>query len=423
MSRLRGVRAPAFVIGDGQAPPIFDGGIVLDGAGTILALGPFETVRKAHSGIHFESVDAVVLPGLVNAHTHLELSALRGQVSGGRGFAGWAEAMLSARDRLGPERDVEAIDAGVGELLRAGTVAVGEVTNTLAAVPALATAPLVGRVFHEVFGLTRQSGQAMLAEARAVRARMDVSSAVAGWPGNLSYSLSPHTLFTSYPELVRELLSEGRSRGARMSLHLCEHAAERAMLADGSGPLGRFFAARGATDLDFSPPGLGPVAYARALGALASDVIAVHLTDARPDELSEVAAVGAPVVLCPRSNLHIEVRLPPLTDLLAAGLRPGLGTDSLASVPTLDVLAEAQALRQRFPAVPPRTLIAMCTGWGAQALGFGELGTLRVGRAPGIVTVACGGASPSDPEAFVLDTRSAERELIVPAVVKEPLSP
>jgi 5-methylthioadenosine/S-adenosylhomocysteine deaminase len=155
------------------------------------------------------------------------------------------------------------------------------------------------------------------------------------------------------------------------------------------------------------------VAYAASLGALGPDVIAVHLADARPDEIARVAAAKSPVVLCPRSNLHIELKLPPLLEILNAGIRPGLGTDSLASNTTLDPLAEARSLHQRFPTVPARTLLAMATAFGADTLGFDKLvGRLRVGAAPGVVAFAHGAEAPGDPERFVLQNDRAQRTVL-----------
>jgi cytosine/adenosine deaminase-related metal-dependent hydrolase len=202
---------------------------------------------------------------------------------------------------------------------------------------------------------------------------------------------------------------------ARSSIHLCEHAAERAYLHDGSGPYLKFLADRGATSVDWAPPGLDPVRYAASLGALANDVIAVHLTDARPDELALVADAGVPVVLCPRSNLHIELKLPPLIEMLKAGIRPALGTDSLASNSSLDVLEEARALAARFPSVAPRILLAMATRYGAEVLGLqSRVGSLSQGLAPGVLAFPHDAEPLSDPERFVLSKAASRRTLLVP---------
>ncbi len=216
--------------------------------------------------------------------------------------------------------------------------------------------------------------------------------------------------------MLAALGADARAAGALTSVHLAEHAAERAFLRDGSGPFADFLRGRGVPLAAHVSPGVDAVRHAQSVGLLGPHALAVHLADARPDELALVAAAGAPVVLCPRSNLHIELRLPPLEALLAAEVRPALGTDSLASAPGLDVLGEARALRARFPRVAPRALVAMATGWGARALRVDDVaGTLAVGLAPGVVAFAhAAGAAPPDPEAWLLSERATTRAVLVP---------
>jgi cytosine/adenosine deaminase-related metal-dependent hydrolase len=404
---MRAIAGSWLITGGADDAPIAGGAVVLDEAEQILAVGEGEALRRRYPGARWEEHAAVLLPGLVNAHTHLELSALRGRVPGGRGFAAWVEAMLSARAGAVPEQDLEAIDVAISELLAAGTAAIGEVSNTLAAVEPLASAPLLGRVFHEVYGIRRDTGEAMLVLADQRKAEL------AGWPCNLSYAPAPHTPYTLHPEVLQELVARARALGRRTSLHLCEHPAERAFLAHGGGPFAEFLAARGATPPDWPPPGRDPVRYAQDLGALAHDVICVHLADAREDEIAVLSSARAPVVLCPRSNLHIELKLPPLLQLLAAGVRPGLGTDSLASSPSLDVLDEARALHERFPSVAPRLLLAMATSFGAEALGLAaHVGRLAKERGPGVIAFEHAGSPPADPERFVLGRGALRRHVL-----------
>jgi cytosine/adenosine deaminase-related metal-dependent hydrolase len=140
----------------------------------------------------------------------------------------------------------------------------------------------------------------------------------------------------------------------------------------------------------------------------------VHLTDARPEELELVARRGAPVVFCPRSNLFIETRLPPLLGAMAAGLMPALGTDSLASNASLDVLAEARALADRFPTVPASELLRMATWEGARALGRDDVGRIARGARPGLLAIAVdAGAMGDDPCAFVLKNLRSPRRWLV----------
>lgn len=381
---MRIVHADHLLLGD--APPVADGAAVVGDDGTIVAVGAARDVllHPDHARLPTERVRGVVFPGLVNAHTHLELSALRGRVPGGRGFVPWVEGLIAARSELSAEEEEEGVLAAVRELEATGTVAVGEVTNTLAAVHALARAHIGGCVFHEVFGTDPAR-----VEARLRGLALDVSERAGPWPTtDLTYAIAPHTLFTLDRTFARAFVEEARSRGVRTSLHLAEHPAERRALEAGEGPVVEWLSRQLRIDATSLPwPRQGPFATADALGALAPHVLLVHLTDARPDELGLVAQRGAPVVLCPRSNLTIEAQLPPLLAVLQAGIAPALGTDSLASNASLDVLAEARALHDRFPTVPGWELVRMATSNGAKALGRADLGALAPGLRPGLVAV------------------------------------
>lgn len=379
---MRAFSAPWVITGTPGEPPLRYASVVLDDEARVLAVGPTAALRARFPQASFRDEPAVLLPGLVNAHVHLELSKLRGETRSGGGFGPWVTSMMERRDALAPEQDAEAIDAGISELLRAGTVAIGEVSNTLASVELLGSAPLLGRVFHEVFGMSREVATHSLALARERR------QSFRDWPQNLSYALAPHTVYSLHPDVLRELTDDAQRDGVRTSLHLSEHAAERAFLRDGSGPFADFLARRNVPTSDFAAPGLSPVDYARKLGVLGPEVIAIHLCATTRDELVRVREAGSPAVLCPRSNLFIELKLPPLFDILDAGLTPGLGTDSLASNTTLDVLAEATALRDRFPQVDPGLLVSMATWYGAVALGLSHrVGALREGLSPGLLAI------------------------------------
>jgi aminodeoxyfutalosine deaminase len=402
---MRVVHADAIVTGD--APIVRDGAVVVGARGEIVECAPATEVLPRHAGAPVERVRGVVMPGLVNAHTHLELSALRGQVPGGAGFVPWVEHLIGLRAEAQPEEDESAIDQAVRELEAYGTVAVGEVTNSLAAVPVLARRGFVGCVFHEIFGVEREPLERRLAALPAMLAER-----VGAWPTeDLAYAATAHTLYTTHADVVRRLVRDAGERGARLSVHLAEHAAERRFLEAGDGPIVAWYEQRLKLRRDLlEPVAKSPVALAEELGALAPHVIVVHLTDARPEELALVAQRGSPVVFCPRSNLHIETRLPPLLAARAAGLSPALGTDSLASSASLDVLAEARALGDRFPGVPASELLRMSTWEGARALGRRDVGRIAKGARPGLIAID--GDAGDDPCAFVLRNTKAPRRWI-----------
>jgi cytosine/adenosine deaminase-related metal-dependent hydrolase len=392
----------ALAILPGDADAIPDGAVVFDADGRVLDVGPAARILPAHAGAPVTRHHAVLLPGLVNAHTHVDLSWLRGKVPGGRGFVAWVEQLVALRRFADPDEIAAGYAEAADELRAAGTAAVGDVGRSREAAGAVARRGIGGWFFRELRGVDPDGG------ARGLALLRDAEPA----PAPLRTGVVPHALYTTRETTLRAVAALARERGTRLSLHLAEFAAERAYLRDRSGPVTPWLSTVG-FDHALAPRGESPIACAAALGLLAPDVLTVHLADARRPELDQLAAAGARAVLCPRSNLHIQTLLPPLLDVLAAGLRPALGTDSLASSPSLDVLAEAAALRARFPTAPLRALLAMATAWGADALDLPALGRLAPGATPGLLAVAVTGMAPRDPFAHVLGSPVASRRWVV----------
>lgn len=396
MTRL--LHADAVLIGDGST--VRDGAVVLDGE-RVVDVGPAADVRARSTGARVERVKGVLLPGLVNAHTHLELSGLRGKLPQGAGFVPWLEALQKARvEELEEERDA-AIDRAIASMVEAGVVAVGEVTNSLVAWPRLSR-HFFGAVFHEVFAVDKLRGLEQVAKLEAARDAIDPKN------GAMKWVPTPHALYSTHPDVVRALL--WATQGGPLTIHLAEHAAERAFLRDGGGPLAAFYRARGLDPKSFPVPETDPVSAAKDLGLLRRDAALVHLADAKPGELDLVAEAGAIAVLCPRSNLQIETRYPPLSAMVKRGIRLALGTDSLASSPSLDPLAEAKALLERTPEIPASALISAATSGGARAVGWSG-GKLEKGSAPGVLHVEGELPADVDPSAWTVKSGGARRLL------------
>jgi cytosine/adenosine deaminase-related metal-dependent hydrolase len=335
-------------------------------------------------------VDAVLLPALVNAHLHLELSHLAGAVPGGRGLVPWIRALVAARAAGGPAGP--AMEAAAASLVAAGVAAVGDVTNTLASLGPLARAGIGGTLFHEVFGYA----EARCAEAE--RAAAEARARAGAPPRGLSFAPSPHAVYSTHPPTLARLLRAGPA-----SVHVAEDPAERRFCAEAAGPFAELAAALGV-----APGTLAPTARS-AVAAVAphasARTLAVHAVDLDAEDLRELAACGATVVLCPRSNLHVGGRLPDLPRLLGAGLPLAVGTDSLASSPSLSPLAELAALRRAFPGVPAERLLPLA--WAGPAVGAPWAGRLEAGRAPGVLAAPLGGVRPADPFAWLLDLFAA----------------
>lgn len=353
------------------APPIRDGAVAVDAQGRIAAVGPARALRTLGSPVEH---DAILMPGLINAHLHLELSHLR--VPGGDGLVAWVRALLKARGeaQVDARRAAQTAQAAAHEMAARGTVACVDITNDGSTAPLFSAAGIEARV---------------LVERIAPRA----APAAARLPNTTE---TAHATYSCSAAALQKLAA---LNGGRLpSIHVEEDPAEAEWLVDGQGPLRDFLVERDALPSS-PPPGMRPVAWLDELGVVGRGTLLVHLTVADEASLETAASRGAIAVLCPRSNLHIGGRLPPVEGVRAAGLRAALGTDSLASSPSLDVLGEAQALARA--GVACAWILRAATMGGAEAMGASHLGALAVGKKPGVIAVGSDARGIADAEKFV----------------------
>jgi cytosine/adenosine deaminase-related metal-dependent hydrolase len=375
----------------GAATAIADGAVVLDG-GRVVAVGPREKVERRHGP--GERLDAILLPALVNAHLHLELSHMKGRVAGGEGLAAWLGLFLSSRASTRPGEPEEAMAMAAEDLRRAGVAAVGDISNTLASLDALARVGICGTVFHEVFGFSPERLESMSLAAKAERTRRGLP------PPGLPVRESPHAVYSTHRQGLEALLRAGPG-----SLHLAEDPAERLFVRDGTGPFRRLHEAMGGAEVDsLRVRGTSPVAAVARF--LTHRHLAVHCVDLDDADVRLLAASGATAVLCPRSNRYIVGALPRLEALLEAGIPLAVGTDSLASSPSLAPLPELALLRREIPSIPASRLLPLA--WNGAAVGAPHVGRLVPGPAPGVLAAPLGGAHPTDPFEFLLDAFGAE---------------
>jgi cytosine/adenosine deaminase-related metal-dependent hydrolase len=359
--------------------------VVVDGSGTIVALGLRAEMKSAFASLPEERAEGVLLPGLVNAHAHLDLSILAGRLSGGQGLAAWAMQVGRAAAAFSAEQRCDAARRAALAAVAAGTAAVGDVGNTLLAVPALAGAGLAGVFFHELLG----SREAATGDALADAEREHRKFLQAGpWPKNLARVPAPHALYSAGPDLLRRIFISAAGTGHSTSIHVAEDEDEILLLRDGTGRWAQVLASL-QVPAGTRTPGLGPVAYLESLGAFAGDrpPLLVHMVCASAQDIALAHKHRAPVVLCPRSNLHIGGRLPDVRALLAADVMLALGTDSLGSSPDLSLWGEMAALASHFPDLAPEVWLAAATAGGAAALGLPALGALAPGKRPGLIDV------------------------------------
>jgi len=377
--------------GDAAAGAIRDGAVALDGD-VVVAVGPRADVEARYGA--GERRDGVILPAVVTAHLHLELSHMAGMVAGSEGLPAWIELFVSARARARDRDPGPAMTMAAEDLVRYGVAAVGDVSNTLASVAPLADAGISGTVFHEVFGLTPRRMLEATEAAKALR------EALPPPPPGLRVVPSPHAIYsTHHPSLV-ELLKAGPG-----SLHLAEDPAERAFVSTGKGGFGHLVARMGGRARDLVPKGRSAVAVVAPY--LAPHHLVVHVVDVDEDDLALLRASGATAVLCPRSNGFISGKLPPLAALLAAGIPLAVGTDSLASCPSLAPLADVAVLCRAFPSIPASRILPLA--WNGPAVGAPHVGALVPGLAPGVLAAPARLKRVEDPFELVVAFGAEER--------------
>ncbi|HJR60516.1 MAG TPA: amidohydrolase family protein [Vicinamibacterales bacterium] len=357
-------------------PPIAEGWVAVED-GRVLSVGG---AGDAPPGTGRERMlEAAILPGLVNAHTHLELSWMRDQVPPAPSMPEWVERLIALRRTVGPEPP-EPIAAAIREARAAGTSLLGDVTNTLAAYEPLADSEMSAAIFRELLGFNVPDPAALVGAAQR---QIDELTPIA-W---LRASIVPHAPYSVSPALLRAI-AVGHG-DVPMSIHLGESAEEIEFLRTGGGAWRDLLASLGMWSGDWRAPGVGPVAHIAANGLLTARLLAVHCVQLTDGELQQLAAAGATVVTCPRSNRWTGAGLPPVERFYASGARVAVGTDSLSSVEDLNLFSELRMMRQLAPAVPARAILASATKHGADALGFGdELGTIEAGKRADLIAVA-----------------------------------
>jgi aminodeoxyfutalosine deaminase len=360
-------------------PPVPNGWVHVDGQ-RVQAVGGAPDAAPA--GV--EVVDlgrAAILPGLVNAHTHLELSWMAGRVPPSDAMPAWAAALIALRQTV-PSDPEAPIEAAVRDARAAGTSLVGDVTNTLGAYGPLLDSELAAAVFLEVLGFNAADPGRVLDSARR---RIDDLLAVA-W---LRPSVVPHAPYSVSPELFRAIAAAGHGP---LSVHVGESADEVQFLADGTGAWRELLGRLGAWSDRWAAPACRPVEYLDRLGLVSERLLAVHCVQADERELARLAAAGATIVTCPRSNRWTGAGSPPIEQFYASGARVAIGTDSLASVEDLNLFAELAAVRRLAPGVPAGRLLASATLAGAEALGFAEqYGSIEPGKHADLIAVAIPG--------------------------------
>jgi cytosine/adenosine deaminase-related metal-dependent hydrolase len=414
-----------------DSPVIENGAVVIDD-GRITAVGP---AHELSAGKTVDYGDAVILPGLVNAHTHLELSLLAGRVPPTSDFIDWLQRLIALRaadlspelrasepgasatgeppplqrgDTGGTTSDsraerspgapgtradspaydnpiadyvTRAVRRGVVESVSSGITTLGDITAMPQWTrPALTDSPLRVVSFGEVIAMG--TGRAHLAERLERAANLDHQTQT------LHVGLSPHAPYTVEPDALRACADRARQIGAPLCIHVAETREEEMFTRDRAGPFADFLRRLGLWDEQIPRSGCTPVELCAAAGLLGPETLLAHANYVSDADIAAIAASRASVAYCPRTHEAFGHDPHRFRDMLRAGVNVCLGTDSLASSPSLSILDELRFLRMKCHDVAPSDLLAMATLRGAGALGFADItGSITPGKSADLVVI------------------------------------
>lgn len=317
--------------------------------------------------------NAAVVPGLVNAHTHLDLSGARGVVppTDSNHFPDWLQGVIAYRRTRTPDQVQTDTAAGLAECLRSGTTLLGDISADGGSWDAVATSPVRAVVFRELIGLKERD---LLAESQTIHDWKHGSASPTSRRG-----LSPHA-----PYSVRRSLMQLACRSELpVTIHWLESTGEKELIERHSGPFVSFLKERGVWD-----EGQLIESFDAALDHASLHAPHLLLAHANHQPVETRFRPNTTIVYCPRTHAAFGHPPHPFRELLNRGVRVCLGTDSLASNPDLDVLAEARFIHERYPEFPGDALLRMVTLAGAESLGWeDETGSLVAGKSADCVVV------------------------------------
>lgn len=364
-------------------------------AGGILTIAEERIVAVEPAGARLADVDlgeVAVLPGLVNAHTHLDLTGLRGQCPPSADFTAWLRQVIAHRRNVTPEQIEADIRAGLAESLRHGATLLGDIAAEGMSWPVLVDAPLRSVIFYELLGLTQERAAAAL-EAALDWLMVDPTTKTCR-PG-----VSPHAPYSVRVNLMTGAAFLARQMNCSLAIHLAESRDELELLQHRRGPFVQFLKDLGVWDANGLATSPEEVMQLCGRG---NRKLFIHGNYLSPDS---AIPSNASIIYCPRTHAAFGHAPHPFREFLARGVRVALGTDSLASNPDLSILAEIRFLHQRYPDVPGEVLLRMATLAGAEALGWAdETGSLDPGKSADLIVVPLGPHAGRDPYERLLES-------------------
>ena len=389
-----------------DAPPIYDGEVVIDRDKIV------EVRKRPHSsGNAVDFGDAIIMPGFVNVHSHLELTLLRGLI-GDLPFFPWIRKLVELKQKVSTNLWLDSSRLGAAETLAAGITTVGDCCDSGTAYQACEELGLRGIIFQEVFGIEEPLN------TPKILASLSEKLAKYKQTPKLELGVSPHSVYTVRPTLMKELANYQ----SKLAIHAAESDAEVDFLLNGTGEFAEMYHRR---SIPCEPVNSTPIAYLDNLGVLTLQTLLIHCTHVTPEDIALIARKGSAIAHCPKSNAKLSSGIAPITEFMNAGIRVGIGTDGAVSNDHIDMFEEMRqtifAQRYKKVSIDAQTVIKMATIGGASSLGLEQkIGTLTPGKQADLCIISLDHRIPQPDPYSTLVYSSSASDVIFTMVAGEP---
>lgn len=360
-------------------PPIQNGAIYIKD-GVIIECDTDSKISSLDKRV-MELKNVCLLPGFVNAHTHLELTNLKDKIPYRGSFIQWIREIIEAKKDWNEKNYIDSLKLGIKQLITSGTTTVADITTSGLSPQILSTSNLRCRIYKEITGFKSDMISQVIASQKQYLSNFQPTNLV-------DFGLAPHSSYSVNPKLLRELSNLANNNNLPLSIHIAEAKEEMEFLMKGEGDAVNLLKELNVWDNNWKPQGLTPVKYLNSLNMLNSNIIGVHLNYIDDEEIEILKEKRVGIVHCPKSHKFFKREDFPIQKLINKGIIIALGTDSLASNDTLNMLEEMKELKRRYKDLSAETILKLATINGAKVLKLDDkIGTLQSDKKADIIGI------------------------------------
>jgi len=359
--------------------PIKNGAIYIKD-GVIIECNTFSKILNIDKRV-VELKNVCLLPGFVNAHTHLELTNLKGKITYKNSFIQWIRDIIEAK-RYWNEKDyINSLKLSIKNLVATGTTTVVDITTSGLSPQVLFSSNLRGRIYKEITGFKSEMITPVISDLKEYLSNLQSTNLV-------DFGLAPHAPYSVNHQLFIKLANLAKKYNLPISIHLAESKEEIEFLTQGTGEVINLLKELNVWENDWKSPGLTSVKYLNSLNIFDSNVIGVHLNYIDEEEIEILKEKRVGVIHCPKSHKFFQREDFPIQKLIDKGIIVALGTDSLASNDSLSMLEEMKELKKRYKNLSSEVILQLAIINGAKILGFDDkIGTLQSGKRADVIGI------------------------------------